>query len=179
MTHSVPPRSLGYYARSRWFQGCVYLLLAAVLGAWLLVALNEAQERAEKLTVELTMRNVRTGMQLAMGEALMHRRESDIAGWVGSNPVRWLGSPPEGYRGECSAADARNLPAGAWCFERESRQLAYRPRNTAHLRLLSSDDGRTEGLLRWRVGSASEGTAKGGFVGLRVEIVTPYEWFLG
>ncbi len=172
------PRTLGHYARSRWLQGSVYLLLVFLLALWSLGALDETQERAEKLMVELTIRNARTGMQLAMGEALMQRREREIAAWVGSNPVRWVGNPPEGYRGECSAQEARDLPAGAWCFERERRELAYRPRKAAHLRIVSAVGGRDEGLLRWRVGRAAEGVAAGGFVGLRVEIVTPYEWFL-
>lgn len=179
MTYSAPPRTLGYYARSHWFQGSVYLLLVAFLAAWLLAALDEAEERAERLAVELTIRNIRTGMQLAMGEAMMHQRESEIASWVGSNPVRWLGAPPDGYRGECTAAEADALPAGGWCFEREHRELVYRPRNVGHLRILEAADGRVERLLRWRVGRAVESLAAGGFVGLRVEIVTPYEWFLG
>ena len=178
MTHSVP-RNLGYYARSHWLQGSICLLLVVFVGAWLLAALGEAQERAEKLAVELTVRNFRTGMQLAMGEALMQHRESEIAGWVGSNPVRWLGAPPDGYRGECSAQEARALPGGAWCFELQGHELLYRPRNAGHLRILAGAEGRDDSrLLRWRVGRASEGVAAGGFVGLRVEIVTPYEWFL-
>lgn len=154
------------------------MLMAVVLSLWLLAALQEAQERAERLAVELTLRNIRTGMQLAMGEALMHQRESDIANWVGSNPVRWLGSPPEGYLGECSVIEARALPVGAWCFERERRELAYRPRNADHLSISAMADGRPLEQLRWHVVRTAERNASGGFVGLRVENITPYKWFL-
>lgn len=172
------PRTLGYYARSAWFQGAIYLLLAVLLGARLLVALNEAQERAEKLAVELTVRNMRTGMQLAMGEALMHRREGEIASWVGSNPVRWLGAPPDGYLGECSGAEARALPVGRWCFDRERHELVYRPRNADHLRIFSQIDGRQAEHLRWRVAGSPDKNFRGGFIGLHVEIVTLHKWFL-
>ena len=117
------PRSLGYYGASRWFQGAVLFVMLGALALGLLWALADAKERAEKLVVELTVRNMRSGMQLAMGEALMQQRANEIATWVGNNPVLWLGSPPDGYRGECSAAESRDLDGGAWCFERDSRQL--------------------------------------------------------
>jgi len=174
----TPPRTLGYYATSAWLQGSVFLLLCLLLGYWLLGALHDAQERGEKLAVELAVRNMRTAMQLAMGEALMHQREGEIASWVGSDPTRWLGRQPDGHRGECSAAEADNLPAGAWCFDRERRELAYRPRNVEHLRILATDGGRQTEQLRWRVARAPESAASGGFVGLRVEVVTPYKWLL-
>lgn len=174
----TPPRTLGYYAASTWLQGSVFLLLCLLLGSWLLGALHEAQERGEKQAVELAVRNMRTGMQLAMGEALMHGREGEIASWLGSDPVRWLGRQPDGYRGECSVQEADNLPAGAWCFDRERRELAYRPRNADRLQILTTADGRQSKQLRWRVARAPESAASGGFVGLRVEIVTPYKWLL-
>jgi hypothetical protein len=173
-----PPRTLGYYAASAWFQGGIFLLVCAFVGFRLLGALDDAQERGEKLAIEITVRNMRSGMQLAMGDAMMHQREGEIASWVGSDPTRWLGGRPDGYRGECSVLDANSLPAGAWCFEREHRELVYWPRNVEHLRILATADGRPAEQLRWRVTRAPESAASGGFVGLRVEIVTPYEWFL-
>lgn len=173
-----PTRRPGYYAASHWFQGGVFLLGCAVIGSWLLAALNDAQERGEKQAIEVTVRNMRTGMQLAMGEALMHQREGEIASWVGSDPVRWLGAKPAGYVGDCSAKEASDLPPGTWCFDRERCELVYRPRNASHLHVQDAGGARPPGQLRWRVARAPESLASGGFVGLRVELVTLYKWFL-
>lgn len=172
------PRSLGYYAASHWMQGAVVLVVLGSLAMGLLRALGEMKERAEKQVVDLTIRNMRTGMQLAMGEALMQQRERDIASWVGGNPVAWLGAPPGGYRGECSEGESRGLSGGEWCFERDSRELVFRPSRLDHLR--SSPDvkiGQCD-QLRWRVARVSENMASSGFVGLRLEPASGCQWAL-
>lgn len=159
---------------SHWLSVTLTAVLILALAAWLLKALNEAQEMAEKTLVEVTVRNMRVGMQLAMGEAMMHGRVAQISGWGGANPSQWLGAAPEGYLGECSSDEADLLPSGRWCFDRERRELVYSPRNASHLRMLSESESKR---LKWRVvaTAVSEGD---GQIGLRVENITPYEWFL-
>ena len=127
------PRRLGYYATKKWVQHAVLFVVVGLIAVGLISALGDATEQAERQIVELTIRNMRTGMQRAMGEALMHQREGEMASWAGSNPVRWLDSPPAGYRGECSTAESRALSGGEWCFERGRRELVYRPRNLDRL----------------------------------------------
>lgn len=172
------PRTLGYYANAHWLQAATLFVVIGSMAMGLLWALSDAKERAEKLLVELTVRNMRTGMQLAMGEALMQQRAGEVASWVGSNPVLWLGSSPEGYRGECSAAESQGLSGGEWCFERERRELVYRPYRTDRLRAQPEDSGRQCEQLRWRVVRSPEGVAGGGFVGLRMEVASPCQWVL-
>ena len=172
------PRTLGYYASSQWFQWAVLFVLLGSLSMGLLSALDDAKERAEKQVVELTLRNMRTGMQLAMGEALMHQRVQEIATWVGGNPVSWLGTPPVGYRGECSAGASRSLSGGEWCFERASRELVYRPNSVDHLRNSSAEKDSQCGQLRWRVARGLEGAPSAGFVGLRIESASTCQWVL-
>lgn len=171
------PRTLGYYAASHWFQAAVVFLMLGALALILLRALNEVEEQAERQAVELTLRNMRTGMQYAMAEALMRQRESEIAEWAGSDPTRWLEVPPAGYRGECSPEERRDLPAGAWCFERDRRELAYRPRDTKKLR--SRDGGQQCSQLAWRVVRVADGAVKGAFAGVRIEATSPCRWFFG
>lgn len=162
------PGTLGYYTGSRWLSAAVAVALIGALAVALLGALEEAEERAEAVLVEVTVRNMRTGLQIAMGEAITHGREKEIAGWAGSNPVRWLGTDPVGYLGDCPGG---SLPPGAWCFDRERRELAYQPRHHRHL-------VRVEGTeLRWRVAAAAADAPRGGLVGLRLETVRPYDWF--
>lgn len=172
------PRRLGYYANSHWLQAATLFVVVGSLAMGLLWALSDAKERAEKLLVELTVRNMRTGMQFAMGEVLMQQREGEMASWVGSNPVRWLGSPPGGYRGECSIEENRDLSGGEWCFQRVRRELVYRPHNADHLRALPASSGRKCRLLSWRVAGVPESMASGGFVGLRIEAASPCQWVL-
>ena len=172
------PRSLGHFAASHWLPGALVLVLLGVLALGLLWALGDIKERAEKQVVELTLRNMRTGMQLAMGEALMHQREGEIASWVGSNPVDWLGAPPVGYRGVCSADESRGLSSGEWCFERANRELVYRPTKVDHLRAVPEVEVSRCDRLRWRVVRVSAGVSSGGLVGLRIEPASPCQWIL-
>ena len=90
----VAPRGLGYYANSHWFLVSVALGLVLVFMLWLLSALRDAQELVEKMIVEQTVQSMRTGLKIAMGEAVVSMRDKEIGGWAGSNPLRWLASPP-------------------------------------------------------------------------------------
>ena len=173
------PRSLGYFAASHWMQGAVVLVVLGSLAMGLLWALSDVKERAERQVVDLTVRNMRTGMQLAMGEALMQQREREIATWVGGNPVNWLGAPPGGYRGECSAEEGRALSGGEWCFERASRELVYRPNSVDRLRDSRVEKDNQCGQLRWRVARVSESASSAGFVGLRIESASTCQWVPG
>lgn len=173
------PRRLGYYATRNWFQHAVLFVVLGLFAIGLISALGDAKEEAERQMVELTIRNMRTGLQRAMGEALMHQREGEMASWVGSNPVRWLDSPPAGYRGECSTADSWALSGGEWCFERGRRELVYRPRNIDHLydsKGTMKAEGRRCDQLSWRVARAPTSAASGGFVGLRIEVASSCQW---
>lgn len=173
-------RRLGHYAGTKWFQWAVLLVLCGLLAGGLIGALEDAKGRAEQQAVELTIRNMRTGLQLAMGEALMQQRQGEIAGWAGSNPVRWLGRSPTGYGGECNNTGDRRPGAGAWCFDVRQKELIYRPRSDAllieqdKLDKLERAGAEPCKTLRWRVrrtplpGAAQ---ADNGFVGLRIEPV--------
>lgn len=160
------PRTLGYYAASRWFQSAVIFVLLAVLALVLLRALDEAEVQAERQAVELTVRNMRAGLQYAMSEALMHQQENEIAAWAGSDPTRWLQVRPAGYRGACSSVESKNLPDGAWCFERDGRRLVYRPRA---LTALHGPENELCKELSWRVTRMDRGAAHGAFIGVRIE----------
>ncbi len=172
------PRGLGYYAAAHWLQGGVLIVVIGALALGTLSALNEMKERAEKLVLELTLRNMRTGMRLAMGDAMMQQRAQEIATWAGSNPIAWLGSQPDGYLGPCAPAGRQILPGGAWCFDEERRELVYRPRSVDHLRgRAREEEGRcTE--LSWRVARVSEAGSPGDVAGLRLEAASPCEWVL-
>lgn len=173
-----PPRSLGYYANSHWLQVAVLFTVLGSLVMGLLWALSDVTERAEKQVVELTVRNMKTGMQLAMGEALLHQRANEVASWVDGNPVLWLGSQPSGYRGQCSAEESRSLEGGEWCFELGNRELVYRPKNANHLRNSVGERDHQCEQLGWHVVRTSGSAASGDLVGLRIEATSSCQWVL-
>ena len=173
------PRTPDYYASSHWLQWALVSAFLGVLAWFLLDALDSMQERAERQGVELTVRNMRTGMQLAMAEALMHQRTAEIATWAGSNPLRWLGGTPKGYRGECVDTGPESLSGGEWCFSKNLRQLFYRPTRPEHLRPVTGNDWRECSVLSWHVVRLQEGAVvDGGFPGLRLEPASGCHWIL-
>lgn len=169
------PRRLGYYAASKWFQAAVLFVVLGIFALALLSALSDVKQQAEREMVELTLRNMRTGMQLAMGEALMQQREGEIAAWVGSNPISWLGASPVGYQGECAPADGSGLKDGEWCFAGDRQALVYRPHGRERVRDVTGG-GDSCRYLQWRVTSTAEQNAQQGFAGLRIENVGGCRW---
>lgn len=162
---------LGRNAGSHWLVSVSSLVVILLLGLWLAQALLNAEEQAEKLEVELTVRNMRTGLQWAKGEAMMQGRLSEIRRWEGSDPMRWLATAPANYLGSCPLHEF--ISPGVWCFDELQRELRYRPRHTQHLDVKIRSE---IPLLRWKV-VADASQAADGLVGLRVQNVTPYEWF--
>jgi len=167
-------RRPGYYATSHWLVGSVSLVLIFLLSLWLLSALQRTQAIVERMIVEQTVQNIRTGLKVAMAEAVIAQRNKEIAGWAGENPVRWLAAPPNAYAGDCvQGVEAKE---GAWCFERVSGDLLYRPRYAKGLR--SSVDGKELSSLRWRVAVAERGRVAESVAWLSVVNVTPYIWVI-
>lgn len=166
-------RRLDFYVGSRWLSGAATFLIVAVLLFFLLSALEDIQEDAERLMVELTVRRLRTELQTAMALTLIRGRQGDIAAWVGANPVDWLGAPPTGYTGDCRALGAHNMAAGSWCFDRERHQLLFRPNSG---RWLKMEMAGAEKILRWRLVASPATVASEGVLDLHLELVTPYRW---
>lgn len=128
----VQPPSIRFSAKPRWLSFSVSAGILGVLLAFFLYKVIELQEYSEKTVVEVTIRNIRSGLQLAQGEAIMHGREHEIEGWAGKNPIRWLGTDPANYQGNCGAAGS--TLKGIWCFDQNAGELVYLPRYAAESR---------------------------------------------
>lgn len=116
----------------------IVIALIGVLAAALLQRIQFVQGEAERTEVQLTIRNLQVGIQLAVGELIMRGEERRMPELVAANPVRFLGKQPPGYEGE---APSPRRPGG-WVFDPVLREIAYRPR------LPQAFEGRDE--LRWR-----------------------------
>ena len=106
------------------FEFAIAVSILAVLATVLLVRLNAMQAEAERMEVDLTVRNIRTGMQVAIGERIMHGQENRIVEVAEANPLDFLGERPRGVN------DARVAAApGHWAYDPVRRELSYLPRS--------------------------------------------------
>lgn len=121
------------------FEFSVVVALVGVLAVVLLDRMTAVQREAERLEVSLTIRNIRTGLQLAIGERLMEGREDSLGELLAANPVSFLARRPTDYLGETSVAGE----AGSWRFDTVDRVLEYRPRQK------EAFEGRA--TLRWKL----------------------------
>ncbi len=155
-----------------------FLVVVAVIALIVFVALDrlrDVQEMGEKTAVEMTVRNIQSGLRWEMSERIMAGHEASIAELAGGNPVRWLEKPPSGYLGEFPAAPA-NFPPGHWYFDTLRGELRYRPILERNLECKQCDRVVDEMALSWRITRAGN-TMLGRGDSVRVVTVTPYRWF--
>lgn len=108
------------------FEFLILVALIGILGNILLERLMGIEREIERTEVELTLRNMETGLQLAIGERLMEGREDRLAELLNANPIDFLGHPPRGYTQDAGQA----AKAGSWHFDPASHVLTYRPRQS-------------------------------------------------
>jgi len=119
------------------FEFAVVVAIFGVLATLLMVRLYAIQAEAERTEVDLTVRNIRVGIQLAIGEHIMRGEEGRVGEVAQASPIDFLGHRPRGF-------NAGRFPeeSGQWAYDPLSRELAYLPR------LPEAFAGATE--LRWR-----------------------------
>jgi len=172
------PNGLGYYAGSHWLQGAVVLIIVAIIAIRLLLALDDALELAERQSVESTIRNMKTGLRMAVFKAVIEHRGQEVASWEGRNPLVWLQTVPSGYVGDCDPRKPAALPSASWCFARSSRELIYRPRKPQHLVANVAENGPACPALTWRVTKAPEEQQTGATVLLNLKEISDCQWVI-
>lgn len=120
------------------FEFAVTVAIFGVLATLLLARLDAIQAEAERTEVDLTVRNIRVGVQLAIGERIMRGEEFRISEVAEASPVDFLGHRPRGFNSDARSAEA----SGQWAYDPVVRQLSYVPR------LPQAFAG--AGELRWR-----------------------------
>lgn len=119
------------------FEFAVTVMIFGVLAAALLIRLNAIQAEVERTEVDLTIRNIRAGIQLAIGERIMRGEEHRLGELAQASPIDFLGHRPRAF------ADGPEAEiSGQWAYDPVRRELAYLPR------LPEAFDGARE--LRWR-----------------------------
>jgi general secretion pathway protein G len=153
----------------------ILLAIVLVIGGIALERLLYHQEYSEKVAMELTALNVKSGLRLKVGELILARRFDEVPKLAGDNPVNWLGARPANYLGELFDPNLEDIPPGGWYYDRKRRELVYRPDMTRFLASAGADP-----RLRWQVTVLArpiqvEGEGEMEWATLR--LVTPYKWF--
>lgn len=155
-----------------WIEFAVVASALAVLAGSLLTALLYYEELAEATVVQLTIRNIRSGLRYQIADRLVAGRTAEIGQLLGANPVSWLERPPDGYLGIVRTGSVRSLPAGSWFYDIDRGEIGYVPKLSFHL--VAEPGGRS--ILRWRM-QALRSPTPGEVEGLMLVTVSPYRWF--
>ena len=129
------------------------LAVIAVVAGIAVLAILVTEAESERLAMTLAIRNMRTGLQLAMAEKLMRGEDNSIAELAGTNPLDFIG------QSNGSGSGVR----GDWQFDARRHELVYRPM------IALAFDGRNE--LRWHIAGISGPGGKA--AGLRLVEVLP------
>ena len=119
------------------FEFAVTVAILGILATVLLVRLSALEAEAERMEVNLTVRNIRVGIQLAIGERIMRGEEARIMELARASPIDFLGELPRGFSGGRTAETA-----GQWAYDPVGRELSYIPRSPAAFADTT--------MLRWR-----------------------------
>ena len=95
------------------FELAVIAVIVAIAG----IVFVAVEAQAERLEVTLAIRNMRSGLQLAMAQRLMRGEEDRMSELEGANPLDFLGLPGAKY----------DAPGGRWQFDAKRHELIYRP----------------------------------------------------
>ncbi|WP_126443966.1 hypothetical protein [Sulfuricystis multivorans] len=101
----------------------VVVALFGILAAVLLDRLAEIERQAERLEVEIALRNLRIGLTLAIGEKVIRGEEASIGALLDADPLEWLGAAPSKVGGSETAP--------RWHYDPATHTLHYRPRQPA------------------------------------------------
>jgi hypothetical protein len=137
-----------------WLERVVAIVLFGIFVAVFLGRMLFYQEYAEKLAMERTVENIRTGLRYRVADLMLANRMSEIPTLADENPINWLAERPANYLGELDSAPA-DEPKGQWFFDKGSRELVYTVNNRRHF---ESSEGRNYSV-RYR---ATRQTAGGG-----------------
>ncbi len=153
----------------------VIIIFSLLVGVYLR-SVRHYQEIAEQATVSLTLSNIRTGMAQEWADRIVNGKAGEkVEHLVGSNPVRWLETPPPAYYGEIKNPNLERMEAAAWYFDLAQKELVYVVNNGNELEV-ENMSGRK--VLRWKVAledNSSQVSATFGNLILRP--VVKYRWF--
>ncbi|MCW5626960.1 MAG: hypothetical protein KIT73_19745 [Burkholderiales bacterium] len=114
------------------FDVVVSLVILATLMAVLLERLLYYEEYAEKTVVDMTVTQMKVGLQWRKAEIMLGTALGQPMAGLPDNPIEWLPFRPAEYRGEFAGDAPATEGDGIWYFDTVQRDLVYRPRLSRH-----------------------------------------------
>ena len=159
--------------------GVSILLISLFIGIFIhrVLVLTAA---AEATALELTLRNMRTGVRLKVANLLIEGDYAGIVALANSNPMSVLDTPTEIYKGTVNNSDDKKIDRGKWYFDENSKQLLYGVVNSDYF----VSKGNIAGRIRIRFKLNYEDRNKNGSFdegvdlprGISVIVMDPYRW---
>lgn len=106
------------------FEFSLVVIIVGILATALLARLHAIEAEAERTEVNLTVRNIRVGIQLAAGERIMRGEENRLGEVARASPLDFLGHRPRGFNAEARVP----MAPGQWAYDPVRHELAYQPR---------------------------------------------------
>ena len=152
---------------------CLAIMIALV--GFTLNRSRDSMELAEKAAMETQYLALRSAMHLRVAKLISTGRTSELASFIGSNPMQWLGQEPANYLGAVAGETAVGGRVGAWYFDTISAELVYLASRHAHLKPDSAGRYR----VRYQVSTAAavKPGADLSMVWPVLSVVEPYQWF--
>jgi hypothetical protein len=103
----------------------VVVLLIASCFTWFLNRMNHMAALAEATALDLTVRNLKTGVMAAAAAGILGNRTDALPRIAEENPVGRAIEPPPGYIGAVRGAVPDSIQPGQWYFDEDQRWLVY------------------------------------------------------
>jgi hypothetical protein len=133
---------------------------------------------AEATALDLTIRNLRTGILSAVAVQYARGDLDGIALLAAQNPVGALMAPPSGYIGPLRQADAENVRPGQWYYDEEQHWLVYHIVNADYLDYPGEGPARVRLKLRVHYNASPQrgGSKAPKPAGIALDVLDPLHW---
>ncbi|MDP2826996.1 MAG: type II secretion system protein [Sulfuricellaceae bacterium] len=160
----------------------VVAVILSILAAVLLERLVYYQEVAEKINMEATASALRSALRLKVAEYMMAGQKIEYEQLARENPVDWLEIKPPNYAGAFSGSQPDARPSGSWYFDQSGRMLIYQVGHGQNFVPDSLDLRQVRFRLVLSYAETQGGEVLGDSprqaLGIKLETVEPYRWFM-
>jgi general secretion pathway protein G len=104
----------------------------AAIAAMLLDRLLYYQEYAEKVSMDVMVHQMRSGLNYGKAQMMIAVSQGGVPTQLTDNPINLLEAPPANYAGEFAGVAPEGAGEGIWYYDLTTRELAYRPAMRRH-----------------------------------------------
>ena len=157
-----------------------FALCLALMAIFVGVLLDRAlyyQEYAERTAMEMTAKNIRTGLRFKVADLILDNRASEIAKLADENPLNWLAERPPNYLGELDSAP-EDEPKGQWYFDKRNKELVYTVNHRRHFSPSTYRDFSVRyRAMRVSAGAITDSAPNPAGTWVNLVLVAEYGWF--